>query len=94
MEQYEFLTHIVRCLEALKIPYFITGAVASIAYGEPRLTNDIDIVVDLEEDDILQISEELIDFSYIDLWAKRLGLESLWLAIRKKIAEIGQKAPE
>lgn len=28
------------------IPYMVTGGVAAIAYGEPRLTNDVDIVVD------------------------------------------------
>jgi len=27
--------------------YIVTGAVASIIYGEPRLTNDIDLVVEL-----------------------------------------------
>jgi len=30
----------------------ITGAVASIIYGEPRLTNDIDLVIDLKIDEI------------------------------------------
>lgn len=30
----------------------ITGAVASIIYGEPRLTNDIDLVVDMSADDV------------------------------------------
>lgn len=33
--------------ESLNIPYFITGSMASIAQGEPRFTNDIDVVVDL-----------------------------------------------
>ena len=27
----------------------VTGSVAAMAYGEPRLTNDIDVVVDLRE---------------------------------------------
>src|SRR6185295_9277694 len=31
-------------LEATGIPYMITGSVAATLYGEPRLTNDIDIV--------------------------------------------------
>jgi hypothetical protein len=31
----------------LGIRYMVTGAVASIVYGEPRLTNDIDVVMDL-----------------------------------------------
>ncbi|HET7583825.1 MAG TPA: hypothetical protein VFK13_02900 [Gemmatimonadaceae bacterium] len=29
------------------IGYMVTGAVAAIAYGEPRMTNDVDIVVSL-----------------------------------------------
>lgn len=49
MEPSELLRHLVRCLEKLDIPYFITGAVASIAYGEPRLTNDIDVVAEMDE---------------------------------------------
>lgn len=52
MEQHELLRHAARCFEKHGIPYFITGAVAAIAYGEPRLTNDIDIVVDLPAEDI------------------------------------------
>lgn len=48
MEQYELLLFVVDCFKKLDIRYFVTGAVASIAYGEPRFTNDIDIVVDME----------------------------------------------
>jgi hypothetical protein len=47
MEPSELLTSLASTLEALEIPYFVTGSTASIAYGEPRFTNDIDIVVDL-----------------------------------------------
>ena len=47
MEQHELLLFLVDRFEKLKIPYLVTGAIASIAYGEPRLTNDIDIVVDM-----------------------------------------------
>ena len=35
-----------------KFRYFITGSVASIVYGDPRLTHDIDLVVNLEKTDI------------------------------------------
>jgi hypothetical protein len=34
-------------LNKLGAPYMITGSVASIIYGEPRLTHDIDIVITL-----------------------------------------------
>jgi len=47
MEQHELLLFVVGCFEKLKIPYLVTGAIASIAYGEPRFTNDIDVVVDM-----------------------------------------------
>lgn len=43
----DLLRHTVGVLERLEIPYFITGSTASIAYGEPRFTNDLDIVIDL-----------------------------------------------
>ena len=32
-------------LEALGLPYCITGSVAASVYGEPRLTADIDVVL-------------------------------------------------
>jgi hypothetical protein len=187
MEQSELLGFLVRCFEKLNIPYFITGAVASIAYGEPRLTNDIDVVADVKDEHIsllkecfpehefhldsdvireairrkhqfniihpasglkidvmiskgdafdksrfarikrmrplenteanfaspedviikkmeyykegssekhirdalgmLKISGEMIDLKYISLWAKRLNLEDIWQAIRKKLSK-------
>ncbi|MDP3041075.1 MAG: hypothetical protein Q8O18_14565, partial [Deltaproteobacteria bacterium] len=49
MGLFELLQKIVDVFESIQIPYFITGAVAAMAYGEPRLTNDIDIVAAIEE---------------------------------------------
>lgn len=37
-------------LEEVGIRYMVTGAVASIVYGEPRLTHDIDIVLEIVEE--------------------------------------------
>ena len=34
-------------IEELGLRYLVTGATATIFYGEPRFTNDIDVVVDL-----------------------------------------------
>ena len=34
-------------LEALGFPYMVTGSTASMIYGEPRLTLDLDLVVEL-----------------------------------------------
>ncbi|HEY3571344.1 MAG TPA: hypothetical protein VGP73_25690 [Thermoanaerobaculia bacterium] len=47
MEPSELLQNIVTILERLGLRYFVTGSMATIFFGEPRFTNDIDIVVDL-----------------------------------------------
>ena len=47
MEPSELLRFVVDTLERLGIRYFVTGSTVTIVYGEPRSTNDIDIVVDL-----------------------------------------------
>ena len=41
----------IRRLNGLGIRYMVTGSVASIAYGEARLTHDVDIVVEIRSDD-------------------------------------------
>lgn len=38
--------------EQLEIPYYITGGVAAIAYGEPRTTQDLDLVLAISQNDI------------------------------------------
>ena len=43
-EQQEVFGNVVDVLERLDIPYMIVGSVASMAYGEPRLTLDMDVV--------------------------------------------------
>ncbi len=45
MGQSDLLRHLVATLEALGIPYLLTGSMATIVYGEPRFTQDIDVVV-------------------------------------------------
>ncbi len=43
----ELLRLVAGILEGLGLRYFVTGSTATIFFGEPRFTNDIDIVVDL-----------------------------------------------
>ena len=47
MELHDLLRHFAKVLERLGIPYLVTGSMATIAYGEPRFTRDIDVVVRL-----------------------------------------------
>jgi len=71
MELFELLRKVVGVFERLGIPYLVTGSVAAMAFGEPRLTNDIDIVAGIGEKyikdfvmefppDEFYISEEII----------------------------------
>jgi len=43
-----FFTYVIQVLEQLDIPYMVVGGFAAIFYGEPRLTIDVDIVVDMK----------------------------------------------
>ncbi|MEO5914943.1 MAG: hypothetical protein ABIS50_11965 [Luteolibacter sp.] len=45
-----------RKLNALAIPHMISGSVAAIFYGEPRMTNDVDIIVLLRDSDLPNIA--------------------------------------
>jgi hypothetical protein len=47
-----FLNHAIEVLESLEIPYMVVGGFAAILYGEPRLTLDVDIVVDMKPEHI------------------------------------------
>lgn len=43
------LTLFVSRLDATGIPYMVTGATAAIFYGQPRVTNDLDVVLNLDD---------------------------------------------
>ncbi|MGH9036011.1 MAG: hypothetical protein ACRD0O_09620 [Acidimicrobiia bacterium] len=42
----DLLAEIVRRLDAASIPHMVTGSIASTLHGEPRTTQDIDLVID------------------------------------------------
>lgn len=50
MTQAELLRFVVEVLEGLSLPYMIGGSHAAMYYGEPRLTRDIDVVVDISRE--------------------------------------------
>jgi hypothetical protein len=47
MDPSELLRFVTGTLEELELRYLVTGSTATIFFGEPRFTNDIDIVLDL-----------------------------------------------
>jgi hypothetical protein len=46
-----------RKLNELGIRYMVSGSVAAIYYGEPRLTNDVDIIVFLKREDVPRLEQ-------------------------------------
>lgn len=44
-------------LNTLGIPYMVSGSVAVIIYGEPRLTHDVDLIVVLDREHIAPLRE-------------------------------------
>jgi hypothetical protein len=44
----DLLAEIVRALDAAEIPHMVAGSLASTLHGEPRSTQDIDLVIDPE----------------------------------------------
>jgi hypothetical protein len=57
MPEAELFLLFVRPFNRAGIRYVIGGSVAAIFYGEPRLTNDVDVVVFLNETDIRRLPE-------------------------------------
>lgn len=47
MEQADVVSYVLTLLERLNLRYAVVGSFASMAFGEPRFTRDIDILIDL-----------------------------------------------
>jgi len=54
-----FLKLILEALKASRVEYLIGGAIAEWAWGEPRATQDLDIVIDLPVKTVDRFSREL-----------------------------------
>lgn len=52
MEQHDVFSFALRAVEALGLPYMVVGSVASISYGEPRMTLDMDVVIEIAVTDV------------------------------------------
>lgn len=72
MEQPELLRKVIESLESLGIPYMVVGSIASGAYGEPRMTQDIDIVIDIQPE---QVSRFCAEFTLPDFYISRDAVE-------------------
>jgi hypothetical protein len=57
MPEAELSLTFVRPLNWLGLRYIVSGGVAAILYGEPRFTNDVDVVLFLRYEDIPRLTE-------------------------------------
>lgn len=55
MPEPDLIELFVQPLNRLAIRYLVSGSVASMLYGEPRVTHDIDLIVSLRESDIARL---------------------------------------
>jgi hypothetical protein len=73
-EELEVLDTVVRRLEAAGIRYMLTGSFAANYYAMPRMTRDIDLVVDLSEDDADRFCACFESDFYLDREAVRAAI--------------------
>ena len=59
MDYEEFVRLVIAAIEAAGVTYLIGGAVAAWAWGEPRATLGLDLVVDVPLEAVDRLSEEL-----------------------------------
>jgi hypothetical protein len=62
----EVLLSVTQILDELSIPYLVGGSIASSLQGFPRITNDADIVADIQLNEVSKLFAALKDEFYID----------------------------
>ncbi len=65
-EQLEFLRLIAARLQAAGIPYMVTGSLALAVWAVPRMTRDIDVVVEVEGADARRLTGLFAEDCVID----------------------------
>ncbi|MDH7599863.1 MAG: hypothetical protein QHH07_09565 [Sedimentisphaerales bacterium] len=76
MASEDLLELFVAPLEKARIEYMITGAVAAIVYGVPRMTEDIDIVIDIKPTDLSAVAKVYSPEDYCVPPAEVIALEA------------------
>ena len=73
----QLLALVVGLLDRCRVPYMVTGSLASSYHGEPRATRDVDIVIDPTGEALDRLTESLQDAGfYVDGDVAREALAS------------------
>ncbi len=73
MEPSDLLVFLANEFDRLGIDYFVTGSMATIYFGEPRLTNDVDVVVRLNLNGVADLAQS---FPADDFYCSIAAMES------------------
>lgn len=63
--QEEFILKIVEALDVAHIPYMVSGSFSSSFHGQPRATNDVDIVINPTKNQLLSFVKSLGEGFYV-----------------------------
>lgn len=73
-EQEDALVRFVDICEAIGLPYLLTGSLAASIHGMPRMTRDVDVLIDPDRDHGSQLKRALLEDFETDPYAVELGL--------------------
>lgn len=65
-DELEVLKSVTAKLQTAAIPYMVTGSIAANFYAVPRMTRDIDIVIELSERDVDRVIQLFQEDYYLD----------------------------
>ncbi len=90
-EQKQFLRKLVELIETCGIPYAICGSIGSSLHGQPRATNDADIIISPTQEQLAKLIESLKTGYYVSTEAafEAMKLCSMFNVID---SELGWKA--
>lgn len=74
-EQFEILKQVAEVLEKINVPYMVTGSFAANFYAIPRMTRDIDIVLEILSSDREKVFNAFSTEFYVDKNAMSQAVE-------------------
>jgi hypothetical protein len=75
-EQLEFLKLVAHRLESTGIPYMFTGSIALAIYATPRMTRDVDVIIECDARLAQQLVAAFADDSYVSEDAVREAIRT------------------
>jgi hypothetical protein len=80
-----FLALIVRTLKDADVPFMLTGSLAAAFYGAPRATQDLDLIIDAQPDNLhhgaswATPNSSVATFESFSRWLKMPSIGSIWI---------------